>query len=32
LIALIEDAVGKRAVPQDAAPESAADYQPEQPQ
>src|SRR6266542_6548670 len=32
LIGLIEDAIGKRAIPQDAAPESAADYQPEQPQ
>jgi len=30
LIGLIEDAIGKRAVPQSAAPESAADYQPEQ--
>ena len=30
LIAVIEDAIGKRAIPQDAAPESSADYQPEQ--
>ena len=32
LIALIEDAIGKRVVPQDAAPESVADYQSEQAQ
>jgi hypothetical protein len=31
LLELIEDAMGRRAVPQEAAPESAADYQQEQP-
>lgn len=30
LIELIEDAIGRRAVPQEAAPESAADYQQDQ--